>query len=119
MLELMNPPSKGPKLGPVSLSVQPRPVFEAATIPMNGLSENIAIGAWISSGLNTSLTVPPATVRNALLAKPSKKRAYVPFVSHHRRLSMVCWRLTMIMVSAFLATADGINHIKNMDLFHL
>ena len=51
------------------------------------------MGASISSRLNKSPTVPPDTDKKALPASPWKKRA-------------------MIMVSMFLATADGMIQMK-------
>jgi hypothetical protein len=60
--------------------------------PMNGASAKTAMGASIVSRVNKSPTVPPETDRNALPARPWKKRA-------------------MIMVSMFLATADGMSQM--------
>ncbi len=68
---LMNPPKSGPVDG-----------------PMNGAKVKMAIGACMVLRGNKSPTVPPDTDRNALPAKPWKKRA-------------------MIIVWIFCATADA------------
>lgn len=42
--------------------------------PMNGETVYTAMGPATSASLNRSLTVPPATLRNAELQKPVKNR---------------------------------------------
>jgi hypothetical protein len=60
---------------------------------MKGEAVYSIIGALSSWRSNKSPTVPPATLRKALPARPLKKR-----------LTIIVWM--------FCATAHGINHIK-------
>jgi len=80
---------------------------------MKGLMDTMVMGECIFSRLNTSLTVPPATLRNALPANPSMNLTCLVSVA-------MVWACrgaqepTVNIVAALCPTAEGTSQIINM-----